>query len=398
MGEASLGLSKFFVSNLPDRCSSVDVGEFFSVFGNVARKRDKNGNNFGFVTFKGVKDVVDLEGRLKGVKMGKFKLQVNVAKFAAENSGVSDPPVVGTVHPNVSGYAGGGKGSSFSLRDGRSFSGVVGKNINKGKVPSGVARDGVQGSGPVERSVVVPDRTFAFKNLIGSAVIGRTVDLETLVDFDKLLRIARVGFSSIQYLGGLFILITFPDAPATNSFVEDRNIWGPWFDKLEIWSGQSLPPERVAWLKLHGIPLNLLEADVFMQVGDLFGKVLFVPKFIDEDKDLSVVKIGVLVGNAHRNNEVVSLRWKNKVFRVRVDEDLEDWVPDCLDFEAHVRSESESPVVSSPVAVPGTSGEEEVEEFQKSDGQEESVRSPHNDGKHYEVRSPVHVHEVNCPG
>ncbi|MFS7924438.1 hypothetical protein Hanom_Chr03g00272541 [Helianthus anomalus] len=134
-----------------------------------------------------------------------------------------------------------------------------------------------------------------------------------------------------------------------------------------------------------------------MQIGDLFGKVLFVPKFIDEDKDLSVVKIGVLVGNAHRNNEVVSLRWKHKVFRVRVDEDLEDWVPDCLDFEVHVRSESESPVVSSPVAVPGKS-REELEEIQKSVGQEESGRSPHNDGVQYEVRSPVHVHEVNCSG
>ncbi|KAJ0450008.1 hypothetical protein HanHA300_Chr15g0551671 [Helianthus annuus] len=126
----------------------------------------------------------------------------------------------------------------------------------------------------MERSVVVPDRTFAFKNLVGSAVIGKTVDLETLVDLDKLLRIARVGFSSIQFLGGLFILISFPDAPAASSFVDDRKIGGPWFDKLEIWSGQTLPPERVAWLKLHGIPLNLMEADVFMQIGDLFGKVL----------------------------------------------------------------------------------------------------------------------------
>ncbi|KAJ0667523.1 hypothetical protein HanPI659440_Chr17g0678741 [Helianthus annuus] len=250
----------------------------------------------------------------------------------------------------------------------------------------------------MERSVVVPDRTFAFKNLVGSAVIGKTVDLETLVDFDKLLRIARVGFSSIQYLGGLFILISFPDAPAASSFVDDRKIWGPWFDKLEIWSGQMLPPERVAWLKLHGIPLNLMEADVFMQIGDLFGKVLFVPKFLDDDKDLSVVKIGVLVGNAHRNYEVVSLRWKDKVFRVRVDEDLEDWVPDCLDFEDQVGSESESPAVSSPVAAHVTSGVEGFEEVQKSDGQEKSGRSHHYDGMQNEVTSPVHVHEVNSPG
>ncbi|KAJ0691752.1 putative RNA recognition motif domain, nucleotide-binding alpha-beta plait domain superfamily [Helianthus annuus] len=286
MGESSLGLLKFFVSNLPDRCSSVVVGEFFSVFGNVARvyvarKRDKNGNNFGFVTFKGVKDVKELEGRLKGVKMGSFKLQVNLARFAAENSGVSSAPVVGTGLPNRSGSGAWGQGNVDSLRD----------------------------------------------------VIGRTVNLETLVDFDKLLRIAKVVFTRIQYLGGLFVMVSFPDEPEMKRFLDGRNIWGPWFDKLEPWAGQSLPLERVAWLKLYGIPLNLLDADVFMQVGELFGKVLFVPKDTDVDLDLSVVKIGVLVGEAKRCYETVSLRWKNKVFRVWVEEDLDDWVPDCVESE-----------------------------------------------------------------
>ncbi|KAF5820625.1 putative RNA recognition motif domain, nucleotide-binding alpha-beta plait domain superfamily [Helianthus annuus] len=376
MGESSLGLSKFFVSNLPNRCSSVDVGEFFSVFGNVARvyvarKRDKNGNNFGFVTFKGFKDVIDLEGRLKGVKMGNFKLQVNLAKFAVENSGVLDPPFVGSVHPNRSGSAGYGQGNMFNFRDGRSYSDVLGKNKDKGKVSSASGRGSEFGMAPVERSVVVPDRTFAFKDLSGLAVIGRTVVLETLVDFDKLLRIARVDFTRIQYLGGLSVLISFPDDSVAKRFLDDHNIWGPWFNKLEPWSGQSLPMERVAWLKLHGIPLNLLEADVFMQVGELFGKVLFVPKDIDEDLDLSVVKIGVLVGDAKWCNELVSLKWTNKVFRIWVVEELNDWVPECLDFEVDGGPASESTLVSSPVVDPVTSGEEGVEGSQKMEGLKE---------------------------
>ncbi|MFS7966133.1 putative RNA recognition motif domain, nucleotide-binding alpha-beta plait domain superfamily [Helianthus anomalus] len=50
MGEGVQGLSKFFVSNLPDRCSSMELGELFRPFGDVvgvyvARKRDKNGNS-----------------------------------------------------------------------------------------------------------------------------------------------------------------------------------------------------------------------------------------------------------------------------------------------------------------------------------------------------------------
>ncbi|KAF5795822.1 putative RNA-directed DNA polymerase [Helianthus annuus] len=398
MGESSLGLSKFFVSNLPDRCSSVAVGEFFSVFGNVARvyvarKRDKNGNNFGFVTFKGVKDTKDLEGRLKGIKMGSFKLQVNLARFAAENSGASASPAVGTGLPIRSGSGAWGQGNVDSLRDGRSYSDVLGKN--KGKVSSSSVRDGGIDGVPVVRSVVVPDRISAFKELTGLAVIGRTVNLETLVDFDKLLRIAKVIFTRIQYLGGLFVMVSFPDEPEMKRFLDSRNVWGPWFDKLEPWAGQSLPSERVAWLKLFGIPLNLLDADVFMQVGELFGKVLFVPKDTDADLDLSVVKIGVLVGEAKRCNESVSLKWKNKVFRIWVEEELEDWVPDCVDVESIDRSESESPLASSPVADPVSSGGVEVDETQKLEGQVEGVKSSDVDGVLNEVMSHPLVHEDN---
>ncbi|KAF5784658.1 putative RNA recognition motif domain, nucleotide-binding alpha-beta plait domain superfamily [Helianthus annuus] len=272
MGEASLGLTKFFVTNLPERCSSQDIGDFFSVFGEVvgvyvARKKDKKGNKFGFVSVKDVKDVSELEGRMKGAKMGTSKLFVNIAKFAVENSGYSaqssarkaqtKPPE--HVDKNV-----------FNYRDRRSYRDVVGKNKVTGdsdKEFGGHSGGGVGSVMAVEKMVVVPDRTSAFKELYGSAVIGRLVDLETLVDFDKLLRIAKVAINRIQYLGGLSIIISFHDSAAANKFLDSHGIWGPWFSKLEAWGGQSLPMERVAWLSLHGIPLQLLEPDVLMQVG-----------------------------------------------------------------------------------------------------------------------------------
>ncbi|KAJ0716094.1 putative RNA recognition motif domain, nucleotide-binding alpha-beta plait domain superfamily [Helianthus annuus] len=393
MGESSLGLAKFFVSNIPDRCSSVDVGEFFSVFGNVARvyvarKRDKNGYNFCFVTFKGIKEVKVLEGRLRGLKMGGFKLQVNLAKFAAENPGSSEPPVSGAGHHLRRGHAGYGHAESnmFNLKDGRSYSDVLGKNINKGCESSGLAGGGGARVPSPVRSVVVPDRSSAFMDSAGMALIGRTVNLETLVDFDKLLRIAKVDIVKLQYLGGLSLLISFSDAGAASKFVDARHSWEPWFSSLETWSGQSLPFERVAWLKLHGIPLNLLEADVLKQVGELFGKVLYVPKALDEDKNLSVVRIGVLVGEARRCSESVSIKWKDKSFRIWVDEELEDWVPDCLVMEDDDELEVDSPAASSPVVDAVFSDESEDGGTRKTDGLEELKKSLFNDGVQTEER------------
>ncbi|KAF5797839.1 hypothetical protein HanRHA438_Chr07g0296081 [Helianthus annuus] len=157
---------------------------------------------------------------------------------------------------------------------------------------------------------------MAFNDVIGVAVVGRAVDLETLVDMDRLLKIAKISYVRIQFLGGLSVLISFSEEESASKFIDSRGLWGPWFSKLEAWKGQSLPLERVAWLKMHGIPLHLLDVEVLMQVGELFGKVLHTPKSVDEDLDLSFVTVGVLAGEAARIREMVTLNWKGRSFRV----------------------------------------------------------------------------------
>ena len=87
-------VTKFFLSNLPSGCIPREVSDFLGYYGDVvgsyiARKRDKEGNRFGFITFKNVSNVRELEKRLNGVKMGKYRLKVNVAKFAVENVGLN---------------------------------------------------------------------------------------------------------------------------------------------------------------------------------------------------------------------------------------------------------------------------------------------------------------------
>ncbi|KAJ0668536.1 hypothetical protein HanPI659440_Chr17g0690501 [Helianthus annuus] len=180
-----------------------------------------------------------------------------------------------------------------------------------------------------EKSVVVSDRTTTFKDLCGKAWVGRAVDLETLVDFHRLLRITRTDFSNIQYLGGLSILISFSDEFSAKKFLDSREVRGPWFSKLVAWEGQSLPIERVVWLMLYGVPLHLLDLDVLKMVGELFGKVLHVQISLVDEKDMSVNRVGVLAGKAQRIKENVKVKWKNKNYRIWVEEEQDEWIPDC---------------------------------------------------------------------
>ncbi|KAF5773317.1 hypothetical protein HanRHA438_Chr13g0597921 [Helianthus annuus] len=241
--------------------------------------------------------------------------------------------------------------------------------------------------------LILPDRTSAFVEHIGSSVVGRTVDIETLVDFDKLLRIAKIDCSRIQYVGGLSLLISFRDKDSANRFLDSREVWDPWFSKLEVWKGQSLPFERVAWLKIHGIPLHLLETDVLRQVGDLFGKVLHCPGTLDDDSDLSLVRVGVLVGEAQSFRCSVTLQWKDKYFRLWVEEEQEAWVPDCLNgtIGPSFVMDSNSPAMSSPIGRMSEEGGEEVKESGGDTGGEKSPRveggcSHANEGSMHEER------------
>ncbi|KAJ0788142.1 hypothetical protein HanPI659440_Chr05g0188201 [Helianthus annuus] len=237
-------------------------------------------------------------------------------------------------------------GRPFVLRDVRSYSDVVGNYFGgSGSFRCQDKKQSVvnQESG---RYVVVPDRTCAFKSLFGVALVRRTVDLETLVDFDKLLNIAKISVANIQYLGGLSLLISFHDVDSANKFLDSKVVWGPWFSRLDPWNGQSFPLERVAWLRISGIPLHLFEPDVMVQLGELFGKVLHAPKFIEEDPDVSVCSIGVLVGEAGRILDSVALRWNMKSYRIWVEEEHEVWVPDCLDSSGSVDSRQ---AISQPV-------------------------------------------------
>ncbi|KAJ0715453.1 hypothetical protein HanPI659440_Chr13g0501311 [Helianthus annuus] len=288
----------------------------------------------------------ELEKKLQGIKMGDHKLKVNVAKFAVENGSSSGSARV--FSGNSSSARVGVRGFPFNFRDSRSFRDVVGKekgamDLNK---ETGGAHQVEVLSG--ELSVVVPENLVVFEDLKGRAVVARTVDLETLVDLDKLLSIAGTSFTRIQYVGGLSILISFSDESSANSFLRAREVWGPWFSQLVAWNGQPFPFERVAWLRLHGIPMHLLNPEVVRLIGGPFGKVLHVPMGIEDDKDLSIHRMAILTGETKRITEVMALKWCDKTFRVLVEEELDVWVPDCLGGSNSSPSCS-SPLQSSPV-------------------------------------------------
>ncbi|KAM0035329.1 putative RNA recognition motif domain, nucleotide-binding alpha-beta plait domain superfamily [Helianthus debilis subsp. tardiflorus] len=260
--QGTKNVTKFFVTNLPQGCTPWERSEFVKVFGEVAgvyiaKKKDKVGNTFGFISFINVREVKELERALNGTKMGGSKLRVNIARFAAENANILESSKVSKGKGQVSEVGVGGvqvhqqfKNQAFIKEGGgKLFSDLFSKDhgvkvANSSKHVSMQVSDGIM--------VEAPEAMLAFQDLIGKAAIGRCVNLMTINSLKILLN--KKGFSDIclSYLGGLCMLVKFPSVESCNGFVCNHDLWYNWFSSLDHWNGQTLPFERIAWLKVVG--------------------------------------------------------------------------------------------------------------------------------------------------
>ncbi|KAI3732363.1 hypothetical protein L1987_63567 [Smallanthus sonchifolius] len=171
---------KFFVSNLPKGCTPWEVSDFLGVFGEItgvyiARKKDKVGNTFGFISFKNVKDGKELERHLQGVKMGGCKLHINIAKFAVENEGL--PVTVNrkkeTVNPGYHSQKVGRMESTSKWGGDRSFKEAL---MNQEGPSNWKSEEGI------EKVIDVPEETMAFKELLFTSLVGRVKDFMSLTN------------------------------------------------------------------------------------------------------------------------------------------------------------------------------------------------------------------------
>ncbi|KAM0041066.1 hypothetical protein Hdeb2414_s0011g00361891 [Helianthus debilis subsp. tardiflorus] len=172
------------------------------------------------------------------------------------------------------------------------------------------------------------------------SILARTRDFNSLISIKQLLESAGIRDVSIQYVGGFNLLLAFGNELDAKNFLSSNQVWNEWFSHADPWIGQALAFERVAWLRVLGIPLHLFCNEVVLYVCSRYGTVAKPPQILDDDCDLSMVSVGVLVGEGKRISEEVVLRWQDKKYRVWVSENLGDWLPDCLDVDF----ESDAPV------------------------------------------------------
>ncbi|KAJ0683045.1 putative RNA recognition motif domain, nucleotide-binding alpha-beta plait domain superfamily [Helianthus annuus] len=333
--------SKFYVANIPDGCRPWDLATFLGNYGEIvgsfiARKRSKDGLKFGFVSFNGVKDWKEMERNLQGLSLGGFKLKINIARYAKENDMGEESRFPATKphtdsRKDVMDKEGHRKEAFF--RSGCSYSAALMNNIGT----NSNLDDSKLGMGKI---VEVHSETSAFFDMQGRVVVGRAKDVDSLINLKVNLISAGIKGFKLFYLGGLNMMISLKD---------------------EI-DASTLAYERLAWLKIYGVPLHLAENKVFNDTASLFGKVIKGSQLSPDDWDLSYSVVGVLVDQGARISGSASILWRKKKFKIWVSEESEDWILDCMFEEERVKKVQESEEVAGQNGGDGKEGEESSDE------------------------------------
>lgn len=332
-------ITKVFITNLPDKCSGKDLSEFIREFGviydiYIARKRDKFGNRFGFVSFLDVKDTNDVLRKIRNTCIGDCWLKANIARFTLEEGEIRPDQEQKINNPNIE------DGGRKTDKPPTSF-----YNGNRSFTDTLLGRQGGMKSG---KSVIVEDNENALSGIHGRALVARMIDLDALKNIYIILHEICPGQGKVQFIGGLSVLITFEDNK-TASWVHEatKEVLGR-FSSVDLWEGQTFAFERLAWIKIVGVPLHLLSSQVIKAVRNSVGKIVHSPNRSDEDDDLSYDYMGIIAGDGKRIVEEITVVWKDKTFSVWVTEEAGDWVPefykvptsDSINDDSHVNVET----------------------------------------------------------
>ncbi|KAJ0443080.1 hypothetical protein HanRHA438_Chr16g0763431 [Helianthus annuus] len=182
----------------------------------------------------------------------------------------------------------------------------------------------------------------AFSQWHDKGIVGRVIDFTKLINLRGWLHGKDLKKVQIKYIGGTSVLLIFDTVDSANSFVGNDILWKECFRIVDVWKGQMLAYERIAWIKIYGVPWNLAINPVFNAIGGRLWNVVQPADVSEDDDDLSFVCVGILSSEGSRIKKAMSLKWQDKTIRVWIEEEPREWVPDFLEEDSEDGSQIRS--------------------------------------------------------
>ncbi|XP_058784954.1 uncharacterized protein LOC131659847 [Vicia villosa] len=212
----------------------------------IPGKRDKSGKKFGFVRFFEVVDADNLAVKLDNIFIGKQKLFVNFPRFhrgKEVKQGTFAKESVSEENPSKRSHKGAKEGTRDvqSVSQVRSFAAVT-RNTAGPVLPRQQYLEYVCDTSLVEQRF---NRAFVGK----VREVGMTYNIQDLFDME--------GFFGVKVtaLGANLCLLEDREVGEVGKLLEFDRTWvDRWFSEIKKWDKEVFDGERVAWVRLFGLP------------------------------------------------------------------------------------------------------------------------------------------------
>nr|GEZ84583.1 RNA-directed DNA polymerase, eukaryota [Tanacetum cinerariifolium] len=270
--DQTVRISKFiFVSNFPEGCTAKDLWKVCNNYGTVVdvfipNKKSKVGKRFAFVRFIKVINLHRLIENLNTIWIGRFHLFANPVRFERPKK------------PNLSPHNNAAAASSYPQ----------GVDQAKGQFQTGSYVDVVNGSSPMGVygpsisfvSVLVLDDSCVAERDLLNHVMGNVKDVSSISNLRTL--IMEEGFSVVNlvYLRGLWVMIECDNVETKTNMLQPTGVKS-WFHVLQNVVHDFVSDERIVWVDIKGIPLNVWSRETFTRIGKKWGEVLDIEDNVD---------------------------------------------------------------------------------------------------------------------
>ncbi|GKV16349.1 hypothetical protein SLEP1_g27004 [Rubroshorea leprosula] len=285
--------TSFFIANFPEEWRPEDMWKEFKRLGRVihiyiANKRDKWGRRFGFVRYLDVKIHREMELNLSRIKVGKWRLQVNLAMYNEENGSV------GMSRRENNAKAGSSKQVDPNVV-GKSYANVVRNNKQV------FERNEMMGKCWTPRKI--------HKEKKEMSEMGELQALDELKD-----KILIEGFFSINIvlMGGNLVLIYIEDDGEVTNFLKEG---GEWMANVRPWGIKDVTQKRFTWIRCHGVPLNIWNEENFIKIGSVCGRVVLVDHNTLSKKRMDVGRILISRTSIENIVKILKIKVGNEFFQ-----------------------------------------------------------------------------------
>jgi hypothetical protein len=292
----------------------------------ILAKRDRGGRRFGFARFDQVEDDRRFEQELDTILIGRDKISVNLSHFhrfdlkknndniredRRENGGAQDRRENNGVDTLAGAVPRGDLQSNhFSNADKPSYA----KAVKKGNETFPSKNDQrVFMSYEADKEVLDKYR----KAFVGEALQpGMTYNIQNAFH--------RQGYFGVKVtpLGANLTLLEGQDEGEVKALVTDAKSWlEQWFKDIRPWSPKEIDHERVAWLRVFGIPLHAWNDLFFTQLLKPWGVYMRCDDGTSRKITMDVARLLIRTSCQKPVDEFLDVSVNGEIFHLRVVED-----------------------------------------------------------------------------